>query len=147
MSRVTVSDFKTLCETYYARKQAFIDNFSEGVSAEQKFYYAELYESFFEREVMGGLKSLEYFSEQLLNYLGKGRAITIELKGYSSPRASSRFNEIISSRRTLAFGESQSKKEVPDRLEDLKGSVFSIAASVERRVEIVKVSTRIAKPQ
>lgn len=175
MSRVTVSDFKTLCETYYARKQAFIDNFSEGASAEQKFYYAELYESFFEREVMGGLKSLEYFSEQLLNYLGKGRAITIELKGYSSPRASSRFNEIISSRRTksvinffrqyrsgafkpylengqfeiieLAFGESQSKKEVPDRLEDLKGSVFSIAASVERRVEIVKVSTRIAKPQ
>jgi hypothetical protein len=175
MSRVTVSDFKSLCEAYYARKQLFIDNFSEGASAEQKFYYAELYESFFEREVKGGLKSLEYFSEQLLNYLGKGRAITIELKGYSSPRASTRFNEIISSRRTksvinffrqyrngafkpylengqfeiieLAFGESQSKKEVPDRLEDLKGSVFSIAASVERRVEIVKVSTRIAKPQ
>ena len=175
LSRLTNTEFKSLCEAYYSRKQVFMESYLAGASEEQKFATARLYETFFEREVLGGLKNLQYFSEQLLNYLGKGRAITIELQGYASPRASTRFNEIISSRRVksvvnffrqyhngafipylqngqfeiieLAFGESKSKKEVPDRLDDLKGSVYSIEASVERRVEIIKVSTRIGKPQ
>ncbi len=175
MSRLTNTEFKSLGEAYFERKQVFMESYLAGASEEQKFATARLYEAFFEREVLGGLKNLEYFSEQLLNYLSKGRAITIELQGYASPRASTRFNEIISSRRVksvvnffrqykngafkpylqngqfeiieLAFGESKSKKEVPDRLDDLKGSVYSIEASVERRVEIIKVSTRIVKPQ
>jgi len=99
MSRVTNTEFKSLCEAYYARKQIFMESYTAGASEEQKFTTTKLYETFFEREVSGGLKNLLYFSEQLLNYLGKGRAITIELQGYASPRASSRFNELISSRR------------------------------------------------
>ena len=175
LSRLTNTEFKSLGEAYFARKQVFMESYLAGASEEQKFATARLYETFFDREVLGGLKNLEYFSEQLLNYLGKGRAITIELQGYASPRASTRFNEIISLRRVkavvnffrqykkgafipylqngqfeiieLSFGESKSRKEVPDRLDDLKGSVYSIEASVERRVEIIKVSTRIGKPQ
>ncbi len=171
----TKLEYATVNQSYYANKQIFIDKITEGMTGEQQFITAEAYENFFEREVKAGLRNLLVFSDQLLRYLQNGNSIAIELKGYASPRASAAFNEIISQRRIhcvrnffsryqdgafaayikngqfqikeIAYGETQAKAGVPQRLDDIKGSIYSLRASLERRVEIVNISTQKANPK
>ncbi len=171
----TKTEYESVNQSYYANKQTFIDRITEGMTREQQFITAEAYENFFEREVKAGLRNLLVFSDQLLRYLENGNSIAIELKGYASPRASAAFNQIISQRRIncvrnffsrykdgafaayikngqfkikeIAYGETQAKAGVPDRLDDIKGSIYSLRASLERRVEIVNISTQKANPQ
>lgn len=169
MSPVTKTEYASLNNAYYAQKKLYINRFTSGKNLEEVLNL----EGFFEREVRDELKKLYEFSDQLLHYLGKGNFIEIELKGYSSPRAEASFNEILSRRRIMsvanffrtykkgqflpylengqfkitdrAFGETQAKVGVPDRLDDENGSIYSFRASLERRVEIVKVKTLISK--
>ena len=169
MSPVTKTEYASLNKAYYAQKKLYINRFTSGKNLEEVLNL----EGFFEREVRDELKKLYAFSDQLLHYLGKGNSIEIELKGFSSPRAEESFNEILSRRRIMSvanffraykngqflpylengqfkitdrpFGETQSKVGVPDRLDDENGSIYSFRASLERRVEIVKVKTLISK--
>lgn len=175
LSRTTQTEYASQNKAYYARKQDYINQVTASGDADQRFGAAQVYESFFEREVRDGLNNLMEFSNQLLKYLSRGHSLEIELKGYASPRASAQFNEIISQRRIScvenffrtykngqflpylkngqfiiterALGESTAQGNVPDRLDDITGSIFSMLACVERRVEIVKVRAQIAKPQ
>ena len=155
-------------EEYYGRKVEFIDRFTDGPSVDDSFRLAANYENFFEREVREGFLDLTVFSEKLMPFLKDGNTITIRLKGYSSPRASTDYNLILSRRRIdsvknhfekfqdgalmpylnngqikieeEALGESTAV-DVPDALEDEKNSIYSLLASVERRVEIIEVTT------
>lgn len=167
----SVSTGKTYEETYeiyYSRKEEFVERFTEGLSQNDSFLLAQNYENFFDREVQGGYTDLNNFSEKLLPYLEQGNTITIKLKGFASPRASSDYNLILSKRRVRsvanhfrryqegelmpylkngqlvieqeAFGESTAQG-VPDDIKDEKNSIYSLLASVERRVEIVEVTT------
>ncbi len=164
----TDKTYRETYEAYYGRKREFIDRFTEGLSENDSFLLAQNYENFFERDVRGGFTDLTTFSEKLLPFLEEGNTIVIGLRGYASPRASSQYNYILSRRRINsvanhfrefqegalqpylkngqlrveeeAFGESTAVG-VPDDLRDEKNSIYSLLASVERRVEIVKVTT------
>jgi hypothetical protein len=129
------------------------------------------YRQFFDVEVKRARYDLEEFTEALLDLLEGGGSYTIILKGYASPLASERYNDILSTRRIdcvlnyfedyedgklvkylnngrlivkeRPFGErTADTKKVSDKINDKKGSIYSVVASIERRVEIEDVENR-----
>ncbi len=158
-------------EAYYAKKDEFVNKFTEGLSQNERFIVGRQYRQFFDVEVKRARYDLEEFTEALLDLLENGGSYTIILKGYASPLASARYNDILSTRRIdcvlnyfeaykegklvkylnngrlivkeRPFGErTADTKKVSDKLEDRKGSVYSVVASIERRVEIEDVENR-----
>lgn len=155
--------------SYYEKRDTFIKEFTEGMNDNEKFLTSRRFIDFFDREVLGGRLELLAFSEELLNYLRDGNIIKIGVKGYASPRATTAYNRILSMRRISsvknhftsyndgaflpyiqsgqfqfveeALGESTADlNQVSQDLNDLKGSVYSILASLERRVEITNIT-------
>ena len=126
-----------------------------------------LVEDFFDWEVRTGYQNLELFANTLLRALNKGYTIKVSIKGYTSPRASSYYNNLLAKRRihcvrnyfgifaekTLQnyidsgqlifyetpFGETTAPKNISDTLNDRRNSIYSLEASRERRVEIVEI--------
>lgn len=185
----TTSDYGQTFNQYYARKQEFTDTFIKGDTVTREMltllfkkesdigkpltedeidFLSEIYDNFFEREVKGGYRDLQAFSAKLLEFLREGNSISIELRGYASPRGATNYNLILSRRRAycvrnyfyryeggalmefirngkfkignIGFGEqTPDPLKASDRFDDLKGSIFSTQASIARRVEIVDV--------
>jgi len=105
---------------------------------------------------------------ELSSLVDSGYIVTLEFRGYTSPLASEEYNKKLSERRissiiklvddrlgdnfkvlaksalAIPFGESMSPKEISDSKKDRAKSVYSIAASKQRKVEIVGI--RIEKP-
>jgi len=126
-----------------------------------------LVEDFFDWEVRTGYQNLEVLANTLLRALNKGYTIKVSIKGYTSPRASSYYNNLLAKRRIncvqnyfgtfsekilqkyvdsgqlifyeTPFGETTAPKTVSDALNDRRNSIYSLEASRERRVEIVEI--------
>ena len=105
---------------------------------------------------------------ELSSLVDSGYVVTLEFRGYTSPLASEEYNKKLSERRissiiklvddrlgdnfkvlaksalAIPFGETMSPKEISDSGKDRAKSVYSIAASKQRKVEIVGI--RIEKP-
>jgi tetratricopeptide (TPR) repeat protein len=153
----------------YARKKAlFVENFSAPLDEAQKEEAKYLVEDFFDNYVEKGHRHLMLFSEILLNRLQRGETVEIFIKGFTSPRAKSDYNLALGKRRVSclknhffdyrsgifmdfiktgnlkiterSFGETSAASGVSDALEDLRNSIYSPAASRERRVEIVEIT-------
>ncbi|MBE2207292.1 MAG: PD40 domain-containing protein [Saprospiraceae bacterium] len=166
----TTLEYGQTFDRYYSRKKEFISEYTKGeqLSESDRFLIEENFENFFERDVNGGYRDLLAFSAKLLDYLREGNSVSIELRGYASPRATNDYNLILSRRRTssvrnhfyryengallpfinngslkigtVGFGEDTPDAiKASDRYDDLKGSVFSTQASLARRVEILDV--------
>lgn len=163
----TDSEYITTNKEYYSKKKEFVESFTEGLDQENKYVISRNFNNFFDRDVRGARRDLEDFAEELLTQLEGGSGFTVKLQGYASPRASASYNERLSKRRIEsvknffkeyeggaftkyinnghlkfkeeAFGESKSPGSVSDLINDRKNSVYSLVASVERRVEIVEV--------
>lgn len=153
---------------YYARKPVFIEEYSKALDGRDRFLAEQQVKAFFEREVREEYESLLVFCEQTLKYLEKEVDIVITITGYTSPRGSAIYNQQLSERRIssllnefevynngvlkpylntgrlkiveVSVGESRSNPKVVDKLEDLRNSVYSPLASIERRVEIIGVT-------
>ncbi len=158
-------NYVELSNTYYNQKESFISNFTKVLPEAEKFVLNEQYDLFFNREVKMGTVSLEYLSKAIAAKLGEGKKLEITLSGFASPLGSASSNKLLSDRRiktiqnyllqsnqgklaesvkngqlkfiTSAYGENKSKKQVSDNQMDKRNSVFSLVASVERRVEIL----------
>lgn len=158
-------NYVELSNTYYNQKESFISNFTKVLPEAEKFILNEQYELFFNREVKMGTVSLEYLSKAIAAKLVEGKKLEITLSGFASPLGSVSSNKLLSDRRiktiqnyllqsnqgklaesvkngqlkfiTSAYGENKSKKQVSDNPMDKRNSVFSLVASVERRVEIL----------
>jgi outer membrane protein OmpA-like peptidoglycan-associated protein len=158
-------NYVELSNTYYNQKESFISNFTKVLPEAEKFVLNEQYDLFFNREVKMGTISLEYLSNAIAAKLGEGKKMEITLNGFASPLGSAGSNKLLSDRRiktiqnyllqsnqgklaasvkngqlkfiTSAYGEIKSKKQVSDNPMDKRNSVFSLVASVERRVEIL----------
>lgn len=154
-------------DSYYARKQEYVDTYTENLEPEQKEDAEIEIEVFFEEEVKKGGDLLIKFSELLLQRLQEGEEIEIFLKGYTSPRAQSQYNFNLAKRRISSvrnhflsyqngifsdyfksgkliisersFGETRASGSISDKLEDVRNSVYSVPASLERRVEIMEI--------
>ena len=163
----TRKNYEETYQKYARKKNLFMDNFAGPLEEEQKEEASILIEDFFDYEVDLGYRHLMLFSEILLNRLRQGEKVEIFIKGFTSPRAKSDYNLALGSRRVSclknhffdyqngifrayietgklniterSFGETYVNEDVSDALEDLRNSIYSPAASRERRVEIVEI--------
>lgn len=167
----TNRDYLETNDAYYAKKDEFVTKFTEGLSQNERFVIGRQYRQFFDVEVKNARYDLEDFTRELKVLLENGGSYTINLKGYASPLASEQYNDILSKRRIdcvrnyfegydngklveylnngrliireSAFGERTADKQaISDKANEKKESVYSVVASIERRVEIVEVENR-----
>jgi len=169
LSKTTLKTYGESNAAYYARKNKFIDSFTEGLSGESRTSSAYQLENFFDQKVKGGNAALEDFTSHLFTYLQAGNKASIVLKGFASPRAKSTYNDNLTMRRVSsmrnhftqfrggvlipylnngmlqvvekAFGENNADQTVSDDFSDRKNSIYSVEASLERRVEILEIKT------
>lgn len=172
LSRTTRKAYPEVYQPYYDKKDQFIEEFTRFMNEEEKFLTSERFEDFFEREVGNGFRDLLDFSEKLYQYLKQGNSIEIEILGYCSPRGNTNYNDYLSERRidcvinhfesfrrgvllpfirskklsikTSPKGERTASTDVSDSFDDDRNSIYSVLASVERRVEIIEVKTTIS---
>lgn len=163
-NRTTNLTYEATYYPYYDRRETFIDNFTEGMDREDAFETQIRFRNFFDRQVEGGWKQLEALAGALEGYLMAGNSISLKIQGYASPRATTDYNFRLSQRRIASVinylerqnngalktyiqngqlefardpkGETADPAVVSDRLDDPRLSVFSILASLERRVRI-----------
>jgi outer membrane protein OmpA-like peptidoglycan-associated protein len=154
-----------LANKYFDQKESFIANFTQVLPENEKFVLKEQYDLFFDREVKMGNISLEYLANAILGKLSEGKKLEITINGFASPLGRVTANKLLSDRRVKtvhnyllesnqaklteyvkngqlkliksAYGEGKSAKKVSDNPKDKRNSVFSLVASVERRVEIL----------
>lgn len=130
---------------------------------------------FFEYEVDKGMQDLAIFRAQVWNELAKGNQVSIMVQGFASPLAKSDYNVHLTKRRIdsiknyfeevdggkfaaymqegqqrlvfveVPMGEYKANKGVSDNYYDQRNSVFSTAASKERRIEIIELRSQAAK--
>lgn len=165
--RTTRKTYAATFEKYYQRKEAYVREFTEGMDEQAASEAALAIELFFEEELKKGMNNLDLFCEILLQRLQSGDTVEIVLKGYTSPRAETDYNDRLAQRRISCvrnqfqswkgeilrsyldngqlliteapFGETMVSAPVSDDLMDERNSIYSVAASKERRVEIVEV--------
>ena len=152
-------------QKYYPKKVQFITSFCKPLKGDDKENARYEIEDFFEYDVKEGGENLKLFSELLLKALRNGEQVEIILKGYTSPRAKTDYNKYLAARRISSvknhfnrfqngvfnqfiqsgqlqiserpLGEAQTPTGISDDLWDRRMSVYSVEASMERRVEII----------
>lgn len=173
-SRTTTrKSYETTFDTYYARKQTYLERCRRGLPAEKATLAEADMEDFFETVVRKGRDDLALFTDLLHDRLAGGSEVSISIRGYTSPRAQSEYNDRLAQRRIsslrnhfetwhdgallpfiragtlqlveVPFGETTAAANVSDDLVDERNSIYSLGAARERRVEIVAVSDRPAQ--
>lgn len=158
---VTDWSYTRALESYLSLRQDFTVAFAYDPDELAKI------EKFFEIDVKGGFEELENFTkllkDQYLDQMDSGDTLKVIIKGYASPRAKSDYNLLLTKRRIMSIqnyfnnhgllpeyagriiveeeanGEDKAPSGIVDDIADRKNSIFSVAASKERRVEIVRV--------
>ncbi len=147
-------------ESYLSLRQEFTVAFAYDPEELSKI------ERFFEEDVKGGFERLEEFTELLKTYLDQmeeGEKLKVIIRGFASPRAKSNYNLFLTQRRIKSIenyfnshgllsqyagriiveeeanGEDKAPSGIIDDIADRKNSIYSVLASRERRVEIVRV--------
>jgi len=167
MKTTTDATYTEKYPAYYARKDKFSSVYSGLYSGEKKLQSQAEANSFFENEVKRGYDNFNLFLSTLEEVLVSGRTVNLYFRGYASPVAVNEYNFNLGRRRinsllndvnrfqggTLrkyidsgqlilterSFGETTASKEVSDNPNDPRRSIFSPAASRERRVEIEEI--------
>ena len=121
-------------------------------------------DNLFANSITQNYTKLTGFTTEVLNYLQTGGSIEIIIDGHCSPRSTSEYNINLSKRRISSIknyylhyqngifnsyinnqklrfidnplGETTAPPDTPDRLNDEKGSIYSPAAALERRVQL-----------
>lgn len=151
------NSYERLYQEYISRKGSFYQ-----INARNSNNEIDL---FFTDSVEKGMLELEQFFTEMENHLQLGRRIEIKIIGYTSPRAKNDYNFLLSQRRIRSVeqyllnrkggvlkkylssklltikqnprGETTASKTISDIITDYTGSIYSIAASKERRVELI----------
>ena len=159
--------FSNIYRDYLNKKGIYMYEFTNILSEPQRSKALLDIDTFFDHNVKLNAEKLNLFMDKLVIILEEGHSIDIFLKGYSSPRAKSEYNQHLSSRRVnsirnefnrynngnfhpfikgenlkikeIPFGESQASIDVSDSIEDVRNSVYSLKAAYERRVEILEI--------
>ncbi|MBX2929267.1 MAG: PD40 domain-containing protein [Saprospiraceae bacterium] len=152
---------------YFRYKGEYVRQYAGPLTGEERDDAEERMRAFFDDDIRRGHDLLLRFSEILLTRLQAGDQVEVFIKGFTSPRAKSDYNLALGGRRVSSvrnhfdawqngvfrqylrsgllkitersFGETTASSEVSDALDDLRGSIYSIGAMRERRVEIVEI--------
>lgn len=171
-SNITELDYRTTIEEYLNLKEEYLRHYSEGQSSSTADSSKQRMNEFFEEEVKAEFAELEAVTLLLAQELEKGVELEIAIKGYASPLAQSDYNRKLTQRRIMCvrnylsafedgrlrefmngddpslriveipYGESESDQYVSDNPQDQKGSIYSVAAAKERKVEILQIKEK-----
>jgi hypothetical protein len=174
LSVTTKKNYQKAYEEYSAMKDQYKKEYSKGAKGENlERAYNEI-DGLFEDSVDAGMQDLEKFAQLLLKVLKDKEQVTITMKGYCSPLASTDYNVNLAKRRISSLrnyfleyqggvlakyvdnpnknegnitfideqiGELKARPHVSDDYYDTKNSVYSPAAALERKIQIIAIST------
>lgn len=163
----TTLNYLTTYAEYTKLLPTYQEEYSEGLIPDKAQIAKEEIESFFMEYVDQGVKDLSIFSDLLYKELQKGTHIQLVIKGFASPLAKSDYNVKLTKRRIASlknylsdldtgkfstyikngalqfkevpFGENNANKMTSDNFHDQKNSVYSKAAAIERKIEIISI--------
>jgi outer membrane protein OmpA-like peptidoglycan-associated protein/tetratricopeptide (TPR) repeat protein len=167
-STTTKAKYGNLVNKYISRKEEYKQKFAKPLPVNKRDAYNDDYETFFEGDVKGGYDKFKLFINNLLQELEAGNKVELILKGFTSPRAESKYNLTLGQRRVnsvkneliffdneelksyflsgqlvitdISFGKELAPPDVDDNIKDERNSIYNLKAAKERRVEILRAS-------
>jgi hypothetical protein len=174
MSITTQKNYKKTCEDYLKEKDRYLKEYSKGLNEDKKEKALTEMDDFFEDSVRYGLKQLESFTTLMHQILERGGEVSITMKGYCSPLASTDYNINLAKRRIVSLknyfsewnqgilatylnkgllkiteeeiGELKASALVSDNPNEQAKSVYSLSAALERKIEIIAVGAERISP-
>ncbi len=167
----TKKTYTETVNAYLALKKNYLKAYAKGLEAEQKEIAMTEMEDFFEDSVRTSYQELEQFAALMLFVLKEGEKVNLTLKGYCSPLASTSYNVNLAKRRLSSLvnyfnayqdgalknyladenkvkiiieevGELKASQLVSDNPNDATNAVYSRAAALERKIQIIAISTK-----
>lgn len=161
-------DYEETYHKYIELLPRYQSEYSKDLKKEKKIEAEEDILNFFSDKVINGYNQLNEFLNLLEIELRQGTYFKLEIKGFASPLAKTKYNRNLSKRRIdtfknyiriynsgvlmdyyenkktleiieVPFGEEKADHFVSDNPNDTKKSVYSKAASLERKIEILSV--------
>lgn len=170
----TTKNYRKTYEDYSAMREQYKKEYSKGAKgADLERAYNDI-DALFDDSVDAGMQDLDKFAQLLLKVLNDKEKVTITMKGFCSPLASTDYNINLAKRRisslrnyfmeyqngvfvpfidskdpdkgSITFfnediGELKARPNVSDDYYDTKNSVYSPAAALERKIQIIAIST------
>jgi type IX secretion system PorP/SprF family membrane protein len=152
------ANYAELYNAYKTRQPVFASKSADGTQEVSSFF----------SQIDKNFSRVDDVIKELSNLVDSGYIITLEFRGYTSPLAAEAYNKKLSERRissiikffdttlgdnfkvlaksalAIPFGEVMAPKEISDSGSDRAKSEYGVAASKQRKVEIVGI--RIEKP-
>lgn len=154
---------------YYGRKNTYIESIGKDYPGPYSLTEQQKVKRFFEQEVKAEWNKLRFFTEILFDKLKKDEHIEITLQGFASPRAASDYNKNLTARRIMTImnhfrdydgellkrfvesgqlvvteepkGEDDAPADARQYNDSDDRSIYSVEASRERRVEIIRTKS------
>lgn len=176
----TPKNYKKTYEDYTAMKDLYKKEYSKGAKdADLERAIGDI-DNLFEDSVDAGMQDLERFAQLLKKVLADSEKVTITMKGFCSPLASTDYNVNLAKRRisslrnyfreyengvflkyidnknaaegSITFfdediGELKARPNVSDDYYDTKNSIYNPVAALERKIQIIAISTFSANRQ
>ncbi len=163
---VTMLSYTQTYATYNAMLTKYTNEYTKGLSALQTTQASNDMHDFFEDHVTAGYTDLQLFTHYLQKLQQfKDSSVTILMKGFCSPLATTDYNKKLAKRRIASLrndllqkpfvknlhiqnkliftqaniGEDAADSTISDNVNDTQKSVYSIKAASERRIQIVRV--------
>ena len=165
---ITNLDYEETYLKYIELLPKYQKEYTTGLKKEKKIEAEEDILNFFSEKVIHGYNQLNDFLNLLELELKQGTYFKLEVKGFASPLAKTKYNTNLSKRRIesfknyirkynsailkdfyenkktleiieVPFGEEKADHFVSDNPNDTKKSVYSKAASLERKIEILSI--------
>lgn len=176
----TPKNYKKTYEDYSAMHELYKKEYSKGAKGPDiERAYGDI-DNLFEDSVDAGMQDLDKFALLLKKVLADSEKVTITMKGFCSPLASTDYNVNLAKRRisslrnyfreyengiflkyidnknpaegSITFqdediGELKARPNVSDDYYDTKNSIYNPAAALERKIQIIAISTFSANRQ
>ncbi len=170
----TTKNYRKTYEDYSAMHELYKKEYSKGAKGDDiERSYGDI-DNLFEDSVDAGMQDLDKFAQLLVKVLKDNEKVTITMKGYCSPLASTDYNVNLAKRRISSLrnyfieyqggilvkyidnpnpaegkitffnediGELKARPNVSDDYYDTKNSIYNPAAALERKIQIIAIST------
>lgn len=170
----TPKNYKKTYEDYSAMRELYKKEYSKGAKdADLERAIGDI-DNLFDDSVDAGMQDLEKFAQLLKKVLADNEKVTITMKGFCSPLASTDYNVNLAKRRisslrnyfreyengifvkyidnknpnegSITFfdediGELKARPNVSDDYYDTKNSIYNPVAALERKIQIIAIST------
>ena len=174
LATTTTKNYRKTYEDYSAMRDLYKKEYSKGAKDKDLDRAIGDIDNLFDDSVDAGMQDLDKFALLMLKVLKDSEKVTITMKGYCSPLASTDYNVNLAKRRisslrnyfmeydngifvkyvnnpnttegSITFfdeniGELKARPNVSDDYYDTKNSIYNPAAALERKIQIVAIST------